>query len=117
MRSVVAAHQRERILAAVAQAAAERGYAGMNVEAITAGAGVSRRTFYEHFRNKEDAFFATYDAVVHQAATQMRRAYLNQATALERLRAGIEAFLQFLAAGPTSPGRASWRSWRPGRAP
>ena len=98
--SAVAANQRERILAAVLSAAAERGYAEMSVEAITAGAGVSRRTFYEHFKNKEDAFMAAYDAVVHQAATQVRRAYLNQSTALERLRAGIKAFLEFLAADP-----------------
>lgn len=98
--SAVAANQRERILAAVLSATAERGYAEMSVEAITVGAGVSRRTFYEHFKNKEDAFIAAYDAVVHQAATQVRRAYLNQSTALEWLRAGITAFLQFLAADP-----------------
>ena len=98
--SAVAANQRERILAAVLSAGAERGYAEMSVEAITARAGVSRRTFYEHFKNKEDAFVAAYDAVVHQAAAQVRRAYLNETTALERLRAGITAFLQFLAADP-----------------
>jgi AcrR family transcriptional regulator len=100
LRSFVAANQRERILSAVAQAAAEVGYTGMNVEVIIARAGVSRRTFYEHFRNKEDAFFAAYEAAVRQVATHVRRAYLNERTAQERLRAGIEAFLQFLAGGP-----------------
>jgi AcrR family transcriptional regulator len=100
LRSFVAANQRERILSAVAQAAAEVGYADMNVEGITARAGVSRRTFYEHFRNKEDAFFAAYDAAVHQVIRHVRRAYLNEVTAQERLRAGIGEFLQFLAAGP-----------------
>jgi AcrR family transcriptional regulator len=100
LRSFVAANQRERILSAVAQAAAELGYAGMNVEAIIARAGVSRRSFYEHFRNKEDAFFAAYEAAVHQVARHIRRAYLNETTAQERLRAGIGAFLQFLAGGP-----------------
>ena len=100
LRSFVAANQRDRILSAVAQAAAELGYAEMNVEAVIARAGVSRRTFYEHFRNKEDAFFAAYAAAVHQLARHIRRAYLHEATAQERLRAGVEAFLQFLAAGP-----------------
>jgi AcrR family transcriptional regulator len=100
LRSVVAANQRERILAAVAPTAAELGYAEMSVEAIIARAGVSRRTFYEHFKNKEDAFVAAYDVAVHQAVTQVRRAYLNEATALERLRAGIGAYLQFLATDP-----------------
>ena len=99
-RNFIAANQRERILSAVAQAAAELGYAEMTVEAIIVRAGVSRRTFYEHFRNKEDAFFAAYDAAVHLLAGHIRRAYLNKATARERLRAGIGAFLQFLASGP-----------------
>jgi AcrR family transcriptional regulator len=100
LRSFVATNQRERILSAVAQAVAELGYAEMNVEEVLARAGVSRRTFYEHFRNKEDAFIAAYDAVVHQLARHIRRAYLNESTAQERLRAGVGAFLQFLAGGP-----------------
>src|SRR5215475_30569 len=66
--SFVAANQRERIMAAVAQAAAELGYPEMSVEAIIARAGVSRRTFYEHFKNKEEAFLAAYDTFVHQLA-------------------------------------------------
>jgi AcrR family transcriptional regulator len=100
LRSFVAADQRERILAAVAQAAAELGYAQMSVEAVIARAGVSRRTFYEHFRNKEDAFLAAYDAVVHQQARHIRRAYLGEQTVRERLRAGIRAYMEFTAGEP-----------------
>src|SRR5690348_2817006 len=98
--SFVAANQRGRILSAVAQATAELGYTDMSVEAIIARAGVSRRTFYEHFKNKEDAFLAAYDATVRQLARHVQRAYLQQTTALERLRAGIGAYLQFLASEP-----------------
>jgi AcrR family transcriptional regulator len=98
--SFVAANQRERILSAVAQATAELGYTDMSVEAIIARAGVSRRTFYEHFKNKEDAFLAAYDATVRQLARHVQHAYLQQTTALERLRAGIGAYLQFLASEP-----------------
>jgi AcrR family transcriptional regulator len=100
LRSFVADNQRERILAAVAQAAAELGYAEMSVETIIARAGVSRRTFYEHFRNKEDAFLAAYDAAVHQQARCIRRAYFRQTTVRERLRAGIRADMQFMASEP-----------------
>ncbi|HEV2451647.1 MAG TPA: TetR/AcrR family transcriptional regulator [Streptosporangiaceae bacterium] len=100
MRSFVATNQRERILSAVAQAAAELGFAEMSVEAIIERAGVSRRTFYEHFKNKEDAFLAAYDEVVRRQAREIRRAYLNQTTARERLRAGITAYLQFTAGEP-----------------
>jgi AcrR family transcriptional regulator len=98
--SVVAANQRERILEAVAGAAAELGYAEMSVEAVIARAGVSRRTFYEHFKNKEDAFLAAYDAAVRQQARHITRAYLQERTVQQRLRAGITAYLQFIATEP-----------------
>jgi AcrR family transcriptional regulator len=98
--SFVAANQHERLLAAVARAAAELGYAEMSVEAIIARAGVSRRTFYENFKNKEDAFLAAYDAVVRQQASRIRRAYLGETTVRERLRAGIKAYMQFIASEP-----------------
>jgi AcrR family transcriptional regulator len=99
-RSFVAANQRERILSAVAGAAAELGYAEMSVEAVIARAGVSRRTFYDHFKNKEDAFLAAYDAAVHQQVRHIRVAYLKEATVQERLRAGISAYLEFMASEP-----------------
>jgi AcrR family transcriptional regulator len=100
LHSFVATNQRERILGAVARAAAELGYHQMNVEAVIARARVSRRTFYEHFRNKEDAFLAAYDDAVHHLARYIRRAYLKETTVPDRLRAGIEAYLQFLASDP-----------------
>jgi AcrR family transcriptional regulator len=100
LRSFVATNQRERIMAAVAQTAAEFGYAEMSVEAIIARAGVSRRTFYEHFKNKEDAFLAAYDAVVRRQARHIRRAYFEETTVRDRLRAGIRAYLQFTASEP-----------------
>jgi AcrR family transcriptional regulator len=98
--SFVAANQRERILSAVAWAAAELGYAEISVEAIIAQAGVSRRTFYEHFRNKEDAFLAAYDAAVDLVVRHVRRAYFQETTAQARLHAGIGAFVRFLASEP-----------------
>ncbi len=100
LRSFVAANQRERILSAVACASAELGYADMSVEAIIALAGVSRRTFYEHFKNKEDAFLAAYDGAVRLQARHIRRAYLKETTVRERLRAGIAAYMEFVASEP-----------------
>lgn len=100
LRSFIAANQRERITGAVAQAVAESGYVEMSVEAIVARAGVSRRTFYEHFKNKEDAFLAAYDAVVRQQARHIRRAYFEETTVQDRLRAGIRAYMEFTASQP-----------------
>ena len=56
-------NQRERILAAVADVTSAASYAELTVEGIIVTAGVSRRTFYEHFKNKDEAFLAAYDAI------------------------------------------------------
>lgn len=63
-REQVIASQRERILNAMAQAMVENGYVGTSVAAILKRAGVSRETFYEQFRSKEDCFEAAYERAV-----------------------------------------------------
>jgi AcrR family transcriptional regulator len=62
-REFVATHQRERILVAFAESVASHGYAGSSVERVAARAGVSRRTFYEQFSGKEDAYLQLYEAL------------------------------------------------------
>jgi AcrR family transcriptional regulator len=57
----VSAQQRERILLAFAESVAGHGYASSSVERVAARAGVSRRTFYEQFRGKEDAYLQLYE--------------------------------------------------------
>jgi AcrR family transcriptional regulator len=52
--------QRERLLAGMVTAAARHGYTGANVSQVIANAGVSRPTFYEYFRDKEDCFLAAH---------------------------------------------------------
>src|SRR3954451_3272974 len=63
-RDVVLASQRGRMLGAMADAVARKTYAGTTVADVVAGAGVSRKTFYEHFRDKEECFLAAFDAGV-----------------------------------------------------
>jgi AcrR family transcriptional regulator len=99
-RAFVAQNQRERILSAVADVTSVAGYGGMSVEDVIVAAGVSRRTFYEHFKNKHDAFIAAYDMVVSQLLTGVRIAYDGEDTFGERLRAGLTAFLGFIAREP-----------------
>jgi AcrR family transcriptional regulator len=60
-REQVEASQRQRILDAVLDSVGEHGYASATVTHITASAGISRTTFYEQFRSKEDAFLTAYD--------------------------------------------------------
>ncbi|MGA2164032.1 MAG: TetR/AcrR family transcriptional regulator, partial [Solirubrobacteraceae bacterium] len=53
-RERVAEHQRERLVEAMVQAVSERGVVATTISDLVARAGISRRTFYEHFENKED---------------------------------------------------------------
>jgi AcrR family transcriptional regulator len=99
-RAFVAQNQRERILAAVADVVSAAGYGDMSVEDVIVTAGVSRRTFYEHFANKHDAFLAAYDTVVAQLIGGVQHAYESESTFSERLANGLSAFLDFVAREP-----------------
>jgi AcrR family transcriptional regulator len=96
----VVSNQRERILDAVLQAASRGGYAAMRIEDVIAIAGVSRRTFYDHFANKEEAFLASYDLVLEQLLTGVSTAFGSAETWTSRVRRGLAAFLNLLAAEP-----------------
>jgi AcrR family transcriptional regulator len=96
----VVQNQRERILSAVADVTSAAGYGDMTVEDVIVTAGVSRRTFYDNFKNKEDAFLAAFDAVVVQLVETVRAAYEREETFVARIRAGIAAFLDFISREP-----------------
>jgi AcrR family transcriptional regulator len=99
-RGVVAASQRTRLLEAVGRAVAEKGYAAATIDDIVRGAGVSKKTFYEHFRDKLDCFLAAYEAASDELLARLREAQSRQEGWLERTRAGIVAYLRWLAAEP-----------------
>jgi AcrR family transcriptional regulator len=94
------ANQRERILSAVGDVAGVAGYSDMTVEGVIVTAGVSRRTFYEHFKDKDDAFLAAFDAVLAQLFAAVTEAAEHEEPGAARLRAGLSAFLGFLAREP-----------------
>jgi AcrR family transcriptional regulator len=96
----VTSNQRERILDAVADVTSIAGYASMSVEDIIVTAGVSRRTFYDNFKSKDEAFYAAYDAAVEQLMEDVQDAYLAAQTFPARVRDCLAAFLGFLAGEP-----------------
>src|SRR3954470_7596658 len=61
-REELRASQRGRLICAIADSVAAKGYAATSVADVLALAGVSRRTFYEHFEDKEACFLAAYDS-------------------------------------------------------
>lgn len=96
---LIAANQRERLVAAIIAAVADSGYPETTIATIVKAAQLSRKTFYEHFANKEECFAAAYEASFD---------YLRQAIGgVERdgdwgrlVRARLERLLSLLSAEP-----------------
>ena len=53
---------KENLISAVAELILERGYGGTSVDAVCERAGVSKGSFFHHFRTKEEAACATLDS-------------------------------------------------------
>ncbi|MGK8506520.1 TetR/AcrR family transcriptional regulator [Nocardia asiatica] len=73
-REQVMAAQRERLLAAVTELLAARGYAGFGPADIAKRAGVSLAAFYDAFANKDECVFAGYDRFIQVLLTQLTAA-------------------------------------------
>jgi AcrR family transcriptional regulator len=92
--------QRARIVAAMGELVRERGPGAVTVAHVVARSGVSRRTFYELFQDREDCFLAAFDIAIARAAESVLPAYEAPGKWRERIRAGLEAMLCFLDAEP-----------------
>lgn len=53
----------DRLIGAMGELVAEHGYPAVTVTDVVARARVSKRTFYQHFADREDCFLATYTAL------------------------------------------------------
>ena len=94
------ASQRGRLLEAMAQCVAEHGYAATTVADVIRRAGVSRKTFYEHFADKRACFLAAWEVGNEILLAQVLAAGEEADGWQARLRAGADAFLEVLAAEP-----------------
>jgi AcrR family transcriptional regulator len=63
----VSRHQSERIQAAMVELVSERGYGSVTVRQLAGCAGVSTRSFYQHYPGKEACFLATLRALARKA--------------------------------------------------
>jgi AcrR family transcriptional regulator len=96
----VAQIQRARILAAMFDVAAEQGAANVSVAHVVERSGVSRRTFYEYFEDREDCFFAAFEDALAFATQRVLPPYEGETKWRERIRAGLVALLSFLEEEP-----------------
>src|SRR3954453_21298418 len=99
-RDVVEASQRTRLLEAMAEVVAAKGYGSASVADVIALAGVSRKTFYVHFRDKLDCFLAAYELGVEVLFAALRSADDGSAHGVAVTRARSRAYLRALAAQP-----------------
>lgn len=99
---LVRAHQRQRMLEAATEALAEQGYGRLTAARVTELAGVSSRTFYQHFEDLWACVLAAYETEAARLCGTIKDACVNLAPAdyRGRARAGIAAALGFLAAEP-----------------
>jgi AcrR family transcriptional regulator len=101
-REQLASIQRKRILAGMFAAVAERGAAGTSVADVVARSGVSRRTFYEAFADREDCLAAALREALAAAAERVLPAYRAPTRWHERIRAGLRELLCFLEEQPAA---------------
>lgn len=95
--------QRARLLFAIAQVVAGKGFAAATVADIVDRASVSRSTFYQQFADKETCFLAAFNFAVEFVIDQMESAWAAaepQADWRERVRSDLTTFLDVLAGEP-----------------
>lgn len=90
----------ERILRGFAAVVAEKGYARATISDVAAAASISQATFYTHFRDKEDAFYAALDSSGAQLVAATLPAVRRAPPWPAALRVALEAAFGFLAAEP-----------------
>lgn len=97
-------HRRGRILRALAESMAVKGYQATTIADIARAGRVSKTVVYAHFRDKEECLLELYTRSTDHVLETVRRAQ-DEARAAglpwrERLRTVIGAYLAALAAGP-----------------
>jgi AcrR family transcriptional regulator len=95
-RERVAEIQRARMLMAMAEVTCESGLANASVAHVVERAGVSRRTFYEVFEDREDCFLASLQDAISCARRYVYEARDPGARWIEGIRHGLEGLLRFL---------------------
>jgi AcrR family transcriptional regulator len=92
---------RGRVLEAVAECCAERGYAATTIEHIVDRAGVSRKQFNLLFRDKEDSYIAMSNMVLGELLTATTGAYSPDKPLVQVVCDAAKAILELMSSHPT----------------
>lgn len=93
-------NQRDRLAAGTIAAVSEHGYHEATISQIAAAAGVSRRTFYVYFQDKQGCFFAAFDRVADHLRQAAEEAAGSEPDWPRRVAAKLGAALDVFAANP-----------------
>ena len=99
---VVARNQRERLVAAMAEACAEKGFAGTSVADVAKRAGVSSVTFYKQFADKRDCMLAAHRQLLGRLLEEVDRAREGESGTEAKARATVRTVLALCAADAPS---------------
>lgn len=86
--------QRERIVRGAARVVVEDGYGALSIPAISAAAGTSNQTFYQHFSGKRDAFLAAFEIVAADVLGFARAAFAEAGDGPQAIGAGLRALTE-----------------------
>lgn len=90
---------RRELAAAAMELFATKGYEATTVDEIAAAAGVARRTFFRHFRSKEEAIFPDHDDTLVRAEAVLDAAPAHE-NPLDTVCRGIKEVMRMYAASP-----------------
>jgi AcrR family transcriptional regulator len=96
---VVARNQRERLIAAVAEACAEHGYAETSVAELAQRAGVSTATFYKLFAGKRECALEAHRELLERLLEEVDRA-CEAGDSARKMSVGVRTVLVLFAADP-----------------
>ncbi|MGR8007278.1 TetR family transcriptional regulator [Streptomyces hypolithicus] len=90
---------RRELSAAAMELFATKGYEATTVDEIAAAGGVARRTFFRHFRSKEEAIFPDHDDTLVRAEAVLNAASPHEHP-LDTVCRGIKEVMRMYAASP-----------------
>ena len=99
-RRLSAADRRAAILEAALEVFSERGFSDASLDDVAARGGISKALIYEHFESKRELQVVLLDTYLHELIARVVGAIAGATDDEERLRAGVEAFLDFSSERP-----------------
>jgi AcrR family transcriptional regulator len=95
---LVARNQRERLIAAMAEVCAEKGYAAATVADLARGAGVSTASFYRQFKDRHECMLVSFEELSGRLLEEVERACEGDEGPAEKARTAIRTAAVLLAA-------------------